>query len=965
MAIGERPVSALPRTFARIAENAPVGLFETDCDGALTFVSPQWLQMTGLSESQALGFGWMEYIPESDRDIFRSRWMVAIASQSAADLSCQLAFGDRDLRLRFLMAPIGPDNSARKRFAGVTTDVSRMESRSLQYRTIAEAMPNLVWVADADGKITYFNSRWHEYTGTTTDEAPPDINRSVVHPEDLSETRERWEHSLQTGEPFELEYRLRSAHDGTYRWFVARALPVRTAEGVITNWIGTATDIDAQRHATDNLRFIIEASSAFSSMYNVDDIARTLAHIAITSVADWCFVVLRENDGTYAVRAIAHRDPARVRWIEKYRDQYPVRPNSTTDIVTRKGISVLTPEIRDEDLVAGAENEEHLRLLRECRFQSAMTVPLKADSGTIYGALVMISSESVRQFTNDDLEVAERVARRASSAMETAIEFQQERARMQRLRFIARASELVFESLDLQSSFDRLCDFLVTDMADLAYIMRFDTDGGLRTVACAHRDPNMRGVADRLRGQRTLKPEAEEGAGRVLAQHRTILHRDVTIDQILPSMWEYLAADIRALQPHSGITVPLFGRGETLGALVVYWCDRKRAYTEDDVPIFEDLGRRVSVAMENFTAFERERRIAAELQRALLPTDQMLPSHPDMQFSAEYRPSLTEAEVGGDWFDAFTRADGSILVCVGDVVGRGLGAAGLMGKMRQAIGVSAHYEDEPSAILDSVDAYVRARRHEALATAFVGIIDRQHRTMRYASAGHPPPLLRRGDTLTELRGNGLPIGLRDMAKDSSFSVALEDYDLLLLYTDGLTEATRDWAFGERRLREVAGSDAIMNVNNAARLLCDACLPRDAQDDTAVLAVRFGARPHWHFDAENAEAAAETRRAFVAKLKERTQDAISVESGELIFGELVGNVVRHAPGPIDVQLDLSGESPVLHVIDRGRGFIRNAALPTDPLSENGRGLFIIEQLAKDVRVERVPGYGNHVAVTLRT
>ena len=96
---------------------------------------------------------------------------------------------------------------------------------------------------------------------------------------------------------------------------------------------------------------------------------------------------------------------------------------------------------------------------------------------------------------------------------------------------------------------------------------------------------------------------------------------------------------------------------------------------------------------------------------------------------------------------------------------------------------------------------------------------------------------------------------------------------------------------------------------------------------------------------------------------RAAGNVDLEAAELIFGELIGNVVRHAPGPIDVQLSWGGNYPVLHVTDRGRGFIRNPSLPVDPLSESGRGLYIIALLARDVRVERIPGYGNHVAVEL--
>ncbi len=346
--------------------------------------------------------------------------------------------------------------------------------------------------------------------------------------------------------------------------------------------------------------------------------------------------MLTDPQGKYHVQAIAHRDPQMVHHVETIIDRYPVRGGSTTDIAVRKNLSVLTPSISAEDLRAAAEDAQHLEILQKLNMHSAMTLPLSTESA-VYGAIVLISAESARLFTQEDLEVAEKVARRAGAAIEAAKEIQEERLRSHRLRFIARASELVFESLDLQSAFDRLCEFIVSDMADLAYILRFEEDGALRTAACAHSDPAKKPIAERLRGQRTLKPHAEEVATLLLSQHRTLLHEHVTAEEVLPQMWEYLAPQVRALDIHSAITVPLFARGETFGALVVYWCETPRSYSQADVPIFEDPGRRVSVAMEHAAAFERERRISVALQRALLPAEGVFPVREGLMFDAEYR----------------------------------------------------------------------------------------------------------------------------------------------------------------------------------------------------------------------------------------------------------------------------------------------------------------------------------------
>ena len=187
--------------------------------------------------------------------------------------------------------------------------------------------------------------------------------------------------------------------------------------------------------------------------------------------------------------------------------------------------------------------------------------------------------------------------------------------------------------------------------------------------------------------------------------------------------------------------------------------------------------------------------------------------------------------------------------------------------------------------------------------------------------------------------------------------------LLVLYTDGLVEERGASEEREQRLRSVVMTDAIMHANEPAAFIRDACLRERRRDDVAILAIRFEPGESWSFTAENAQAANDARGDFVRYLRGRDLDDEAIEAAELVFGELVGNVVRHAPGPIDVQLDWSGEVPALHVIDRGKSFSGTARLPTNPLSEGGRGLFIAEQLSKRVTIEHVPGFGNHICAEL--
>ncbi|HTU81697.1 MAG TPA: PAS domain-containing protein, partial [Candidatus Acidoferrales bacterium] len=136
----------------------------------------------------------------------------------------------------------------------------RLAEATEDFRALADAMPQLVWTARSDGTIDYFNRRWVEYTGTVLEEiGGRDRALGVVHPDDLRETWARWEVAVASAAPYEMEYRLRGAADGSYRWFLARATPLCDERGQVVRWIGTATDIDDQHRSRDALQFLVEA----------------------------------------------------------------------------------------------------------------------------------------------------------------------------------------------------------------------------------------------------------------------------------------------------------------------------------------------------------------------------------------------------------------------------------------------------------------------------------------------------------------------------------------------------------------------------------------------------------------------------------------------------------------------------------------------------------------------------------
>ncbi len=244
---------------------------------------------------------------------------------------------------------------------------------------------------------------------------------------------------------------------------------------------------------------------------------------------------------------------------------------------------------------------------------------------------------------------------------------------------------------------------------------------------------------------------------------------------------------------------------------------------------------------EVFSAYERERRVATTLQRAFLT--QTLPAVDGFAFDAVYRPSEREAAIGGDWYDAFALDDERIVVSIGDVAGHGLDAAVVMGNVRQAIRVVARVvEADPTAMLDAVDRTLRRDSPKTMVTAFIGIIDTRARTLTFASAGHPPPLMFANDEISELTHRGLPLGLRDAAESGpAATIALPESGMIVLYTDGLIESTRDTDEGERRLSEALASVAESRTEFPAEEIQRLVLREGANDDVAVLTLHVTAR----------------------------------------------------------------------------------------------------------------------------
>jgi stage II sporulation SpoE-like protein len=233
---------------------------------------------------------------------------------------------------------------------------------------------------------------------------------------------------------------------------------------------------------------------------------------------------------------------------------------------------------------------------------------------------------------------------------------------------------------------------------------------------------------------------------------------------------------------------------------------------------------------------------------------------------------------------------------------------------------------------------------DAIVTALVGVLDPATGTMTYATAGHPTPFVRAPDeTVRTLPGRGLPLGLREGRHQPATTIDLPPASLVVFFTDGLTEATRDIDQGERRLRSVLADPVVAGDRAPAAIIVSRVLDEAIRDDVAVLTVRVSDAlvsndawtVRWSIDAREPRRARDVRDAYLETLTS-FGIGIDIAAAQLVFGELIGNAVQHASGLVDVMLGWNDPAaPVLTIVDDGPGYDAQPARLPSTESESPR------------------------------
>jgi PAS domain S-box-containing protein len=310
---------------------------------------------------------------------------------------------------RIIQARLAPNLDSHAQVSGfvaVITDVTERrradEAKDASFRRLADSLPQIVWMARADGQTDYYNERWYQFTGYPRGETGEQSWVGIVHPDDLQRTLDTWYEAVRTGAPYEIEYRFFDRRTNAYRWQLGRALPMLNADGGVARWFGTCTDIDDQKRAEQVSRFLAEASRTLSTLVDYPAALETVVRLAVPDFADWCAVDIVEDDGS--MRRLAHSGTADL--------DLPLP-------ALQSGHPAMIADISDAMLVACARDEMHLEQLRLGGLKSSITVPLKA-AAEVVGVLTFLTAESGRRYHEADLALAQELAYRAGIAIENA-----------------------------------------------------------------------------------------------------------------------------------------------------------------------------------------------------------------------------------------------------------------------------------------------------------------------------------------------------------------------------------------------------------------------------------------------------------------------------------------------------------------------------------------------------------------
>jgi serine phosphatase RsbU (regulator of sigma subunit) len=469
----------------------------------------------------------------------------------------------------------------------------------------------------------------------------------------------------------------------------------------------------------------------------------------------------------------------------------------------------------------------------------------RADAFLTDAGLVVTYDDVTERRRTEDERAAAVTAREEAAAAAAAAAAEAEQAG-RHLMLLGDINLAMTSTLDVDEAVQRFADLVVPLLADWCVVTVIDHNGKRRDVGRAHRDPEMLPALHRYADLRVASNSASAPVPTLMRDPRPVIVPDLT-----PELVESMVADEKSrealapLRPGAAAAFPLVARGELFGGVTLVNGPERGAHTAAELRTAEIASRRAGLALDNARLATANQQIAERLQRSLLSP----PVQPDqLELAVRYRPATQGMSIGGDWYDAFLQPDGDTVLVIGDVMGHDIEAAAAMGQVKTLVrGIAFDRLEEPAGVLRRVDHALVGLAIPTMATALACRIELAPeergsglRLLRWATAGHPDPLLLQPDgTVVDLVAPvGPPLGVGWLGPRVDGLAAMPDGSTLLLFTDGLFERRGvPLDDGREQVRDLLRRSGGLPLDELCDLLLAEMLGDGAEDDVAVLAVR--------------------------------------------------------------------------------------------------------------------------------
>jgi PAS domain S-box-containing protein len=737
---------------------------------------------------------------------------------------------------------------------GTTHGRVALESQAL------ERMQAAVLLTDLSGVVLYANSYCEILYGRSPDELVGEYAGQFASDPTADPAADPSKQSMLSeitaavldGRSWEGEFRIERS-DGSVVDLHVLDSPIFDDTGDVTGMISLAYDAAAPRLSASDLRRILavaqilrDIGATLVSELDADTVMKTVTgaarKLAGASLSAFLRLDSEDSDAQFFVRATSGR--------ARHSSLGVAVPLNAP--LLAEALASATPYRFDD----ASDDESYVATLDDVMpaleppLRSCVVVAVRSRDGDVVGAMLLAHTEAKR-FTSADEQLLADIAAQAGIVLDIArlfraaeVEIAARRRAEEVQRFYAETSAVLSLSLDYPESFEQLGRLCVPFLADLCLI---DVAGenDVRRLAAVHVDPGKRALVAELETEYPPDQYGAHPAASVLRGGPAVVAAEMSDEYLRATTRDERHLQVvKELDFTSYMCVPIQARGRVLGSLTLVSSGSGRHFGPSDLAHAEEFARRAGLAIDNARLYSERDHVARALQSSLLPPS--LPEIMGAHVTARYQAAGEGNEVGGDFYHVFQVDERAWWFVIGDVSGKGPEAAAIAGLARHTLRAFALQERSPSRLLAALHETLLVDEENAeFCTVCCALLQPSEHgaQLSIACGGHPPPIIRRANGTVEvatcrgpLLGMPLPIGFEEQA------VQLAPGDVVVLYTDGVTEVHhRDQPlFGEERLVEVirradgdvdrVADDILAAVRNYG--------PAEPRDDLAVVVLQI-------------------------------------------------------------------------------------------------------------------------------